>query len=66
LPSCALIADNSTAPDSAPVIATVTFSFTSAVGKYSEANMISAISPSGNSVLASVVPTRRRISTVKL
>ena len=35
-------------------MATVTFSLTRATGKYSEAYMINAISPSGNSVLASV------------
>jgi hypothetical protein len=40
LPSCALVEDSSTAPGNAPVIATVTFSLTRAVGKWGPLDQI--------------------------
>ncbi|HEY2618814.1 MAG TPA: hypothetical protein VGI78_15850 [Acetobacteraceae bacterium] len=53
---------SSTVPDSAPVTATVIFSFTRPCGEYSDASMISVMMPGGISVFANVAAVRRSTS----
>lgn len=70
MPSCELIADSSTTPDKAAVIATVTFDAASPGGRKSVVYMIGIISPIGNLVeidagiddlLAAHVPALRNL-----